>query len=116
MPLFFSSVCDPFIFPALIRSALISSVVNVLLHIYAVYACPEEDDSEAPRENRAKYGSANGGFINGRTRTNSESQRIQDADAFELQGLISEDDEEAGTSTRPRKTDDEEVGVKESHA
>ncbi|KAJ5584030.1 Protein YTP1 [Penicillium hispanicum] len=91
--------------------------VNVLLHIYAVHAWPEGGDSEGTPGGRGKYANANGGYMNGHTRTTSETQRIQDAEAFELQGLISEDDEEAGTSTGPKKTNDEEMGAKEtSHA
>lgn len=47
--------------------------------------------------------------MNGRARSTSEAQRIHDAEAFELQGLISEEEEEAGSSMGPKKAGDEEV-------
>ncbi|KAJ6010454.1 Protein YTP1 [Penicillium sp. IBT 35674x] len=87
--------------------------VNVLLHIYAVHAWPNgNEEEEAP-----KYTNVNGTHMNGngRARSNSEAQRIQDAEGFELQGLISDDeDEEEGTSMGPKKTTDEEMGAKET--
>ncbi|KAJ5927939.1 Protein YTP1 [Penicillium verhagenii] len=86
--------------------------VNVLLHIYAVHAWPQGNEEEAP-----KYTNPNGTYMNGngRARSNSEAQRIQDAEGFELQGLISDDeDEEEGTSMGPKKTADEEMGAKET--
>lgn len=52
--------------------------------------------------------------MNGRARSQSEAQRIHDAEAFELQGLISEDEEEASSSMGPKKVDDEEM-AKENH-
>ena len=74
-------------------------VVNVLLHIYAVHAWPKEEDAVDPEEaGRGKYTSANGNYANGRARSNSEAQRIQDAETFELQGLISDEEDEAGSS------------------
>ncbi|OQD70465.1 hypothetical protein PENDEC_c023G04707 [Penicillium decumbens] len=83
--------------------------VNILLHIYAVHAWPEgEPDSQED----GSYALANG-RPNGHARTTSEVQRIQDAEAFELQGLIS-DDEEAGASMGPKKATDEEM-AKETH-
>ncbi|KAJ5095084.1 Protein YTP1 [Penicillium argentinense] len=80
--------------------------VNVLLHIYAIHAWPEEDsaEEESDPESRGKYTSANG--LNGRARSQSEAQRIQDAETFELQGLIS-DEEEEGSSMGPRKRGEE---------
>jgi hypothetical protein len=53
--------------------------------------------------------------MNGRARTTSEAQRIQDAEAFELQGLISEDEEEAGSSMGPKKATDEEMAKESAH-
>lgn len=48
--------------------------------------------------------------MNGRARSASEAQRIHDAEAFELQGLISEDEEETGGSSMgPKKAGDEEM-------
>lgn len=55
------------------------------------------------------YSSLNGN-ANGRARSNS--QQIQDAEAFELHGLIS-DDEEGPSSMGPRKSSDEELGKDE---
>lgn len=85
----------------------------MLLHIYAVHAWPNgNEEEEAP-----KYTNVNGTHMNGngRARTNSEAQRIQDAEGFELQGLISDDeDEQEGTSMGPKKTTDEEMGAKET--
>jgi hypothetical protein len=92
-----------------IYKLLIATVVNILLHIYAVHAWPEG----APEEEEAhKYTNANGGYMNGRTR-NSDAQRIADAEGFELEGLMSDDEDEAGSSLRPKKTADEEMGAKE---
>lgn len=48
--------------------------------------------------------------MNGRARSTSEAQRIHDAETFELQGLISEDEDEAGSSMGPKKSHDEEMG------
>ncbi|KAJ6021580.1 Protein YTP1 [Penicillium herquei] len=90
--------------------------VNVLLHIYAVHAWPEgaEEEQEVPKSN------TNGVYLNGngntRARSRSEEQRIHDAEAFELQGLISEDEEEAGNTMGPKKSLDEETGAKAAHA
>jgi hypothetical protein len=54
----------------------------------------------------------NDGFANGHARSRLEAQRIQDAEAFELQGLISEDDIENHSNNSLRKEavdeDDEE--------
>lgn len=88
---------------------LIATVVNVLVHIYAVHAWPTEEDAVDPEEaqGRGKYSSANGGYMNGRARSNSEAQRIQDAEGFELQGLISDEEEEAGSSTGAKKRSDQ---------
>ncbi|KAJ5722828.1 Protein YTP1 [Penicillium malachiteum] len=88
--------------------------VNVLLHIYAVHAWPQgaEEEQEVPKPN------TNGIHLNGnaRARSRSEEQRIHDAEAFELQGLISEDEEEAGNTMGPKKSLDEETGAKAAHA
>jgi hypothetical protein len=63
-------------------------VVNMLIHLYAVYAWGQDDkaDAEAPLAN----GHANG-HINGYTRVD---RRVRDAEEFELEGLDSDDDEE----------------------
>lgn len=61
--------------------------------------------------------------MNGRARSTFEAQRIHDAEAFELQGLISEDEDEAaaaaaaetgGSSMGPKKGTDEEMGKENS--
>lgn len=81
----------------------------MLLHIYAVHAWP---NSESTDQNGPRYTSLNrGANTNGHTR--STSQQIQDAEAFELHGLISDDEE--GPSMGPRKDSDEELGKDESH-
>lgn len=55
--------------------------------------------------------------MNGHTRTPSETQRVQDAEAFELQGLVSDEDDEGGESSMgPRRHDDEEMGKEASHS
>lgn len=63
--------------------------VNILLHIYAVYAWPTapKQDPEASRVN---------GHINGHARTPSQRQ-VRDAEEFELEGLMSDGAEEAET-------------------
>ncbi|KAJ9195423.1 hypothetical protein DTO021D3_8346 [Paecilomyces variotii] len=76
--------------------------VNVLLHIYAVHAWPEtaKYNPSGPRAGSTIPGSSRRG-----QRSQSEAQQIHDAEAFELQGLISEEDEDPST---PKKVDDEE--------
>ncbi|KKA21931.1 Integral membrane protein (Ytp1) [Rasamsonia emersonii CBS 393.64] len=97
--------------------------VNVLLHIYAVHAFPDSATvshahrraaasgaagSARPKPHRSEssvssFTNVNGGFsrlANGHARTRSEAQQIQEAEEYELQGLISEED------------DNEEVGKK----
>jgi hypothetical protein len=57
------------------------------------------------------HGNANGGFsglANGHARSRSEAQHISDAEAFELQGLISEDENEAENSATKKAAQDEE--------
>ncbi|KAI2765627.1 hypothetical protein DTO012A8_9148 [Penicillium roqueforti] len=83
--------------------------VNILLHLYAVHAWP---NSESTNQDGPMYSTLNGNAnVNGRARSNS--QQIQDAEAFELHGLISDDDE--GPSMGPRKNSDEELGKEEAH-
>ncbi|KAJ5126298.1 Protein YTP1 [Penicillium atrosanguineum] len=102
------------IYPPLYKSPLTHLVVNVLLHIYAVHAWPEGEPTDAQE---GKYAHANGRSMNGRARTQSESQRVQDAEAFELQGLISdeEEEEEAESSMGPKKATDEEMAKETAH-
>ncbi|CRG88587.1 Protein YTP1 [Talaromyces islandicus] len=76
--------------------------VNVLLHFYAVHAFPESTENPARNKSRrtdsiSSYTGLNDSLptaTNGHARSHSESQRIRDAEAFELEGLISEDDED----------------------
>lgn len=90
---------------------LTNPVVNVLLHIYAVHTWPTEEDAidpeEAEAQSRGKYTTANGGYTNGRARSNSEAQRIQDAEGFELQGLISDEEDEPTSSVAPKRKHDQ---------
>ncbi|RAH83891.1 hypothetical protein BO86DRAFT_334184 [Aspergillus japonicus CBS 114.51] len=97
--------------------------VNVLLHIYAAHAWPES--TKPPSRSRSssfaddagesapgyKPNQPNGRFLNGHARSASENQHVHDAEEFELQGLIS-DEEDNGEHSRntmgPRKVDDEE--------
>ena len=65
-------------------------VVNLLLHIYAVHAWPESaqvQDTDLEEDGVPKP------HMNGHARSPSEARHIQDAEAFELQGLISDEDE-----------------------
>ncbi|KAJ5232035.1 Protein YTP1 [Penicillium chermesinum] len=84
--------------------------VNVLLHIYAVHAWPNGPEEET--EGQGKYTNVNG--INGRARSQSETQRIHDAEGFELEGLISDEEEGESSSMGPKRSLDEELG-KEAH-
>lgn len=95
------------------RHKLTETVVNILLHIYAVHAWPEEESADG-QEGCGKYANANGSYMNGRARSTSEAQRIHDAETFELQGLISEEEEEAGSSMGPKKANDEEMAKEHS--
>lgn len=67
-------------------------------------------NSESTDQDGPKYSTLNGN-ANGHAR--STSQQIQDAEAFELHGLISDDEE--GPSMGPRKHSDEELGKDETH-
>ncbi|KAE8351677.1 hypothetical protein BDV28DRAFT_136564 [Aspergillus coremiiformis] len=100
--------------------------VNILLHIYAVHAWPESTKaspacSSGEEEAAQSTSRANGSFRNGHARSNSEAQHIHDADAYELEGLISDEDEgkEIGEdhSIGSKRTTDEESSplvIKES--
>jgi len=99
-------LCKSLLSTPYFKHPLISTVVNILLHIYAVHAWP---NSESTDQNGPKYTTLNGN-ANGHAR--STSQQIQDAEAFELHGLISDDEE--GPSMGPRKNSDEELGKAES--
>jgi hypothetical protein len=61
--------------------------VNMLIHLYAVHAWQQtkKNDAEAPRAN-------GNGAPNGHV-------RVRDAEEFELQGLMSDDEEPATPST-----------------
>jgi hypothetical protein len=103
--------------------------VNILLHIYAVHAWPEstqpptrsrsssieDDDAGAgPSNSKPHRSRPNGTYMNGHARSPSEAQRIQDAETFELQGLISDEDDDAKSidlrdgRLGPKKLEDEE--------
>lgn len=83
------------------------------------------DDTNRPKPNRGQSSAYDerGGLMNGHARSGSESQHIHDANAFELQGLISDeegDEQGAGharVSMDPKREGDEEsdpVGGKET--
>ncbi|KAL3488901.1 hypothetical protein BJX62DRAFT_239602 [Aspergillus germanicus] len=103
--------------------------VNILLHIYAVHAWPEstqppthsrsssiedEDAGAGPSNSKPHRSRPNGAYMNGHARSPSEAQRIQDAETFELQGLISDEDDDAKSidlrdgRLGPKKLEDEE--------
>lgn len=59
-------------------------------------------------------GFPNGNAVNGHPRSRAEAQQIQDAEAFELQGLISEDEHdehETASGSRRRKESDYEENL-----
>lgn len=99
------------------------SVANILLHIYAVHTWPDtanppssgEIDRGYPKPYHTRsstiFSRNNALRPNGHARTSSEAQRIQDAEAFELQGLISDEENEAAGAANgpgPMTTIDEE--------
>ena len=70
---------------------LVFLFVNMLLHLYAVNSVPPvppKDDEPAARIPR----------MNGHTRT-TDIRQIRDAEEFELEGLMSEDDSPESPST-----------------
>ena len=105
-PLSFSSVSSLLSLPVISGTCLTAPVVNILLHIYAVHAWPESalvQDTDTEQDGRPKPG------MNGHARTPSEARHIHDAEAFELQGLISDEEEEARAAAAGQKTEDEET-------
>ncbi|KAL2002602.1 hypothetical protein VTN02DRAFT_6412 [Thermoascus thermophilus] len=74
--------------------------VNVLLHIYAVHAWP---NSATVNNHAVKSGRINGHL------SQAEAQQIHDAEAFELQGLISEEENDDDGARRKGEEDDENV-------
>lgn len=76
-------------------SFLLFLFVSMLLHLYATYAWPI--DVSQPKL------TANRGISNGHVPGQSVDRRVRDAEEFELEGLMSEDDEgENGTPTQGR--------------
>lgn len=79
--------------------------VCMLLHLYAVHAFPV-DKAAAPRMN----GNAQG---NGQIRPGGsmgDAQRLRDAEEFELEGLMSEDEETEGEATPKMKKSNGRLG------
>lgn len=64
--------------------------VNMLLYLYAVNAMPTSIKLDP------EYGHSNGHLTNGHVR--QPDGRVRDAEEFELEGLTSEDEDEAGDS------------------
>lgn len=100
--------------------------VNILLHIYAVHAFPSSatvnnhtiKGSSRPKAHRsrssASFSQANGnGFMNGRL-SRAEAQHIHDAEAFELQGLISEEDNDEDDTHRKGEDEEDPHAAKET--
>ena len=104
-------------------SALLTiSVVNVLLHIYAVHAWPESaqpprtryddfvDEAETPDSYSRLGGGARSHHPNGHARSAAEAQQLHDAEAFELEGLISDEEDGHKVSTDGRRGRQSEDG------
>lgn len=71
--------------------------VNMLLHLYAIYAFPL-DKAAAPRMN----GNAQrNGHVRSGAGSMGDAQRLRDAEEFELEGLMSEDEGTEG-ETAPK--------------
>lgn len=69
--------------------------VCMLLHLYAVYTFPVDKAAAAPRMNGNDH-------QNGHVRLGGnlgDAQRLRDAEEFELEGLMSEDEETEGEAT-----------------
>ena len=85
--------------------------MNILLHIYAVHAWPETADPALENVDQEDPSRPRPG-MNGHARLPSEAAHIHDAEAFELQGLISDEEEEARAAGRqsmgPQKAEDDE--------
>ncbi|KAI9818481.1 MAG: hypothetical protein M1827_000540 [Pycnora praestabilis] len=62
--------------------------VNMLLHLYATNAPP----SPNPSSSTSQPPKINGNTANGHVRNTSESRHLRDAEEFELEGLMSEDE------------------------
>lgn len=69
---------------------------------------PKLDHMESSASAYSMVNGGSSGLPNGHSRTRSEAQQIQDADAFELQGLISDEENEAGHSPANKTHEDEE--------
>lgn len=105
------------LYPLLGRLLLVLTfaiVVNILLHIYAVHAWPNSARPSArSRSSSTADPVQDSTFMNGHARSASEAQQVHDAEAFELQGLISDEEDEDAPGHRnrsmgPRKVEDEE--------
>ena len=73
--------------------------VCMLLHLYAIYAWPLDKTASVPRMN----GGARG---NGHVRpggTMGDAQRLRDAEEFELEGLMSDDEDLTEGEATPRR-------------
>ncbi len=66
-------------------SFLLFLFVSMLLHLYATYAWPIDASKSKPV--------ANGGIANGHIPGHSLDRRVMDAEEFELEGLMSEDED-----------------------
>ncbi|KAE8552994.1 hypothetical protein EYB25_004373 [Talaromyces marneffei] len=105
--------------------------VNILLHIYAVHAFPEsattttvnnnnnnnthDEDGFMPKLHREDSSSSYTVVNNGHPRSRAEAQQIQDAEAFELEGLISEDEHEGHETSSGSRRRKEVGGDDEAH-
>lgn len=92
--LFLCTIFSP-LFPHQHTASDYLPVVNILLHIYAVHAWPEStrktphqriDSVDTNDDSSATYAPA--------PRRRAEAEHIHDAEAFELQGLITDEEDE----------------------
>lgn len=82
---------------------LLFLLVNMLLHLYAVNSAPivpPKDGSRSERPQRI--------MINGHTR-GSDSRQIRDAEEFELEGLMSDDEDQLGSPSTVGKNNQARV-------
>ena len=85
--------------------------VNILLHVYFVHAFPQEKDNNTEAESSKRPGILkrhSSTVINSLPlrqprmprHRGTDSQQIRDAEAFELQGLIDEEDEDQALAAK----------------
>lgn len=81
---------------------LLFLLVNMLLHLYAVNSSPAVPPKDMRGERPQRI------MINGHTR-GSDSRQIRDAEEFELEGLMSDDEEQLASPSTMGKNDQARV-------